>query len=590
MKALFGKSKTLRNQILIVYLFTMLVVLLFVGVMTYIIVLNLITDKAEKQMQQTAIEATGRIESLYQQINNISIQVSTNSSVQHLLLKNVMGEELSFTERQLLMGTINKLQTYSNGISSFELYTQNYKKLIPLDDVGLSSRLQIEWIEKAKQEEGGLVWIGRDPKQPDHFLAIRQVSLMEDSFATGGYLLIQITPNYFELMNAERPIPQGDYMLLLDNYNEPITTNYPGEIEDLTKSKDGIVPIQASDFMIVKQKSKVTGWQLVTLTPVEKLMEGVSVLRTAIVLSGILGFFLFTILSYILSTMITRPIFKLTKAMKQRSEGELTFNTEVSSTVEINELNTTYNQLVEEINHLIQVVYEKELVRSRTELKALQSQINPHFLFNTLNAIYWSLEESGEEELAELIVAMSDLFRYTIDNGNKDEWVTIKEELNHIDKYMLVMKFRLKQFNWMIEVPEEYEHIKIPKLLIQPLVENAIIHGISNKIGDGIVKIKIGKSNSFNGLNVEVADNGQGMDPEKVNRMNNLTNTESAFNTKGKGIGIANVNKRLKLYYENYDLNGIYFKSERNKGTSCSFKIPLIGGMDDAEDHINRGR
>ncbi|OIJ13873.1 hypothetical protein BKP35_08850 [Anaerobacillus arseniciselenatis] len=587
MNFLLGKYNTLRNQILIVYLFVMFITLIVVGTITYSIVLNLITDKSEGQMRQTAVEASGRIDSLYEQINNLSVQVATNSKLQQYLLDDLTGQTPSFSERQSLMEEVNRFLIYSNAIASFELYTKDFNKVIPLDEGLVTDRIERKWLIEANVANGGLVWIGEDPKDPEYFLAIRQVNLIDHSFGNGGYLLIQVNPNYFQLMDSQNSVPGEEYTILLDKNNEPIISNYIGDFEQLFEKNEGVIPIDGNDYMYVRQNSNYTGWTLVLLTPVKTLMEGVPILRTATILAGLFGFILFVILSYFLSTMITRPIFKLTRTMKNRGEGELVVNTDVPSTIEINELNTTYNEMVEEINHLIQEVYEKELSRNRTELKALQSQINPHFLFNTLNAIYWSLDEKGDDQLADLIVAMSELFRYTIDKNNSEEWVTVKQELNHVEQYMQIMKFRLENISWEIQVSKQYGNIKIPKLLIQPLVENAIIHGISNKIGQGRISVTIKKSSTENYLICEVRDNGKGIDKETVKLINNQLKTGETIIKSRNGIGVVNVDQRLKLYYPNTSA-GLIISSEVNKGTCCQFKIPLKWEGNDGEENINR--
>lgn len=576
---------TLRNQILLVYLLAMVAVLLLVSGVSYNAVLSLIQEKAESQIQQTAREATGRIESLYQQINNISIQVATHPEVQQLLTQEMMNRPIRFSERQSLMETMNKLQSYADGIIGMELYTKAHDRLVPLDDLNLSSRLKDEWIERAEREQGGLVWVGRTPGSPHDFLAIRSVSLFHQSFASGGYLLIQVSPYYFQLANS---IERGSYMVLLDQNQELITSNYPKNLKEVLPIEESRVTIEGGEFMIVKQKSRSTGWTVVILTPVDTLMKGVTVLQMATFLSGLIGVLLFIILSYFLSTMITKPINKLTKAIKQRREGELLLTPATASTLEVQELNHAYNHMAKEINHLIQVVYEKEIVRSRAELKALQSQINPHFLYNTLNAIYWSLEERGEEELGELIIALSELFRYTIDDHAKDEWVTIKQELEHIEKYMQLMKFRLQHFTWEVYLPEEYEQVKIPKLIFQPLVENAILHGLSKQTEEGIITIVVEKSNEPNRLLCKIMDNGQGMNEELVQKLTRHMETGKISNAKGIGIALTNVNQRLKLYYKDHAIDGIKIESEVNKGTCFHFEVPIQRGGSHEENHFAR--
>ncbi|WP_026671884.1 sensor histidine kinase [Alkalihalobacterium bogoriense] len=574
------KYNNLRNQILVVYLVAMVIVLMFVSLTTYSIVSELIKDKAEKQIQQTALQATGRIDSLYQQLKTVSIQAATDSKVQQILFNHTKGEMPSFKEKQTLMDIVNKIQSYTSGVTSIEVYTNDYKKLIPLDDVQLTNRIDEHWIEEAERAKGGLVWIGNDPNLPNHFLAIRQVRLINESFKDGGYLLMQIDPHYFAIHN-ERKSNKDEFMILRDKNERPITSSYPGDIDVIFSYEGSIIPLHENDYIKVRQTSSETGWELVILTPIDALLEGVSDLRTATFISGVFGFFLFLVISYFLSTMITRPIFKLTRAMKKRRKGELLLNLEHSSTLEINELNTTYNQMVEEINHLIQVVYEKEIIRSRTELKALQSQINPHFLYNTLNAIYWSLDAKGDQKLAELIITMSDLFRYTIDNDMENEWVTLQEEISHIEKYMEIMNFRLDCFTWDIHIPNVYETVKIPKLLIQPLIENAIIHGVANKVGKGKITMTVQKSKDANTLQLFVTDDGKGMEQSKVEEINKHMSSGITMDSSGSGIGLSNVYKRLKLYYTDVEIQPLIISSEKNIGTCCTFELPLNGGVGD---------
>ena len=406
---------------------------------------------------------------------------------------------------------------------------------------------------------------------------------MDRPFINGGYLLIRINKNYFQLQNSRPANHVNEYTILVDQNSNPVISNYNGNIQQLLKQRPSTIRINERDYMVVKQSSAKTGWTLLILTPLEQLTKGISVIRTGVVVSGIVGFVIFSVCAFFLSTIITRPIMRLTKTMRRASEGILEMNPATFSTSEINELNYTYNQLVEETNHLIQMVYEKELTRSRTELKALQAQIHPHFLFNTLDALYRSLEDKGEEQLAQLVVAMSDLFRYTISRNGKGEWVTIREEMAHIDRYFQIMKMRFgDRLTWRLSVAKEWEDVKIPKLLIQPLVENAILHGAGNKVGKCFVSVTVDKMPNKDRLLIEVTDDGSGMDQNTIDWIYRSMEEGTVSSLKGNGIAITNVQKRLDLYYKQYQSGGLVIESEVNRGTRVSFEIPIDGGMNDA--------
>lgn len=573
------KWNTLRNQILFIFLFVMIIVLLIVSLLTLKQVSSLLQNNAEKQIQQVAIEANGRIESLYEQINMSSKLVITDEQVQRILTDVYQGKEVSFSDRQQLMGHINRIMGNTEGIFSFQLFSSKHQRVLPLDEDALKNRIDKKWIDIANRAKGRMVWIGEDPIDKNYFLAIRRVNLIERQFKNIGYLLISIDRNHFKFANEAYENDQ--YTILLDQDQKPIIENYHGDITSILKRDENIVQLNQQDYMVTKQSSKLTGWTVLILTPVSDLTEGMSRIRTGFILSGVVGVFIFTICSYFLSTIITRPIVRLTKTMQRAGEGSLTLNPSVSSVNEINELNSTYNQLVKVTNHLIQMVYQKEILRSQSELKALQAQINPHFLFNTLDALHWSLEEKDEEELSELVLAMSNLFRYTITKETDDDWVFLKDEIKHIGDYMEIMKMRFgNRLQWQVSVPLEYEFVRIPKLIIQPLVENAILHGAGNKVGDCLISVTVElvKRDGKEWIRISVQDDGSGMDKERLEWIIQSMQTGGTSSLNGKGMAISNVYKRLQLYYKGILHSDLLIESKLNEGTRISFELPIDGG------------
>ncbi len=569
------KWNTLRNQILVVFLVVIAIVLLIVGALTYNQVSAMLKNNANKQIHQTATEANGRLESLYKQISTASKLVMTNGNVQRVLTNAYEGQEVGFSERQQLEGIVNVIQANSEGIFSFELYTSNMKRLLPLDDKSLNTRIDQKWIHLANRANGRLVWIGDDPSNSDNILALRRVNLMGRDYANGGYLLISIYRSYLQFPNQDE---SNQYSILIDKDIKPILSNYDKSLVPILKNEDPTILLDNQEYMVTKQTSNETDWTLIILTPIKALTEGISVLRTGIVLSGIIGFIIFFISSLFLSTYITKPIIKLTETMQQASAGSLTMNPSVTTINEINELNSTYNQLVKETNHLINMVYQKEITRSRSELKALQAQINPHFLFNTLDALRWSLEDKDEEDLAEFVVAMSELFRYTITKQTDDDWVTIKEEIHHIENYMEIIKMRFgDHLQWNLTLPTTYEKVKIPKLLIQPLVENAVLHGAGNKLNPCTISVSIQPTKDTQCLQVLVEDDGPGITHEKLESIKQAMQSGGINSKKGNGMAISNVHKRLELYYQDRLRKGLSIVSEVNMGTKVSFVIPVNG-------------
>ncbi|WP_046175699.1 sensor histidine kinase [Domibacillus indicus] len=579
MRKQLKKWNTLRNQILFIFLLVMIIVLLIVSLLTLGQVSSLLKNNAEKQIQQVAIEGNGRIESLYEQININSKLVTTNEEVQRVLTNVYEGKQVTFNDRQKLTRYIDRIMGNTDGIFSFQLFSGKHQRVLPLGEDKLQNRIGDRWIEEANQARGRMVWIGEDPYDKNHFLAIRRVNLIERQYSNGGYLLISINRDHFNFANEKYGYDQ--YSILLDQYEKPIIQNFTGDITSIIENNESIIELNQQDYMVTKQSSGLTGWTVLILTPVSELTEGMSGIRTGIIFSGVVGVFIFTISSFFLSTIITRPIIRLTKTMQRAGEGSLTLNPDISSVNEITELNSTYNQLVKETNHLIQMVYQKEILRSQSELKALQSQINPHFLFNTLDALHWSLEEKEEEELAELVIAMSDLFRYTITKETDDDWVFLKDEIKHIGDYMEIMKMRFdERLQWHISVPAKYEFVRIPKLIIQPLVENAALHGAGKKAGKCQISVTVEpvKREGKERIRISVQDDGSGMDKERLEWIIQAMKTGGTSSVNGKGMAISNVYKRLQLYYKGISHSDLLIESKVNEGTRISFELPIDGG------------
>ncbi|MRN56111.1 sensor histidine kinase [Paenibacillus sp. LC-T2] len=580
------KLNTLRNQMLLGFLAVMLIILTFVGGITFHSVSTMLKNNAEKHIQQTAIQANGRLEGIIEQINSLTTLVSTNEYIQHLLLRDIEGQPATFAERQALPPIINLVQLYTDGIKSVELYKNDGARLYPLDGSSLRDKVPEDWIKLATGKKGGLVWFGIDPLDTTSVLAIRQISLIDRHFSTGGYLLIRSDRSKFALKGSLSGEGEEDAetVLLLGSDGQFITSNDDTISQKtaatlLEGANDHVASIGNHSFIVVKQRSSVTGWTLLILTPVNVITKGISVLRTTIVVSAIMGTLLFTLLSFFLSTLITRPVFKLIKAMRDTRLGILKPIDNVSFTMEIQELNYSYNKMVDNINELIQLVYEKEVSRSHTELKALQAQINPHFLFNSLDVLHWSLLEKDEDQLAGYVVAMSDLFRYTITGASKGGWVTLRDELEHVKRYLLIMKMRFEdRLVWEIEAPPEFGEVELPRLLLQPLVENAILHGVESKIEPGLVKLTVTRDGER--IVIMVEDDGVGMDEEKLRTLLEGLDSGKVSSSKDSGLGIANVQKRLQLFFsgKNEQSAVMAIDSRKGQGTRISIQIPVRGG------------
>ncbi|NBD25103.1 sensor histidine kinase [Paenibacillus sp. T1] len=577
------EHNNLRNQIFISFTLTIILVLTFAGAFIYGEVSVLLKKSAEKHIQQTAIQANGRLDALLKQVDSLTTQVAVDAYVQKLLSREAEGSRSNFNERQSLLQIANNYMAYSSGISSLELYTIDNKRLFPLDDSSLN-RISGDALAAADEKKGRLAWIGIDPRSPDTVLAVRRINLLDHAYSPGGYVVVHINRDYFNMFPSDSAGDRSEAresMLLSDSEGNPILSDMNDETAQAVAAQTGsTVTVGGERMLAVRQHSDVTDWKLVMLLPVEAATEGISVLRTAIYVSIGIAALAFLLLALLLSTMITRPIQQLMRSMRSARFGglkPLPTTRNPLRTMEINELNHTYNRMVTHMNELIQVVYEKEITQSRTELKALQAQINPHFLFNTLEAFYWSLEEKEEDELAKTILAMSGLFRYVIGSAEAhEEWVTVRDEVEHTRRYLQIMKMRLiDRLHWEIDADEGLLHVPIPKLILQPLVENAILHGVESRIGPGSVTVRV-RSSQPGLAAISVSDDGAGMDAETLARLvQSLDAAAPQTSKKGAGVAMFNVQRRLKLHYPGATERGggLHIESKPGSGTTVGFEI-----------------
>ncbi len=586
---------TLRKQIFLGFMLAMVIVLSAVGVFVYHQVSNMLLDNAERHIQQTAAQAMGKMEVLLDQVSTFTTQVVTHTVVQDAFEREADGRRLSFEERQVLQQVVRSIEAYMSGVRSVELYTEDYRRLMPLTDDQLDSRVPKAWIRRVDEAKGQLVWLDLDPRYPDVVLAMRRVRLMDRSFSYAGYVLVQMEKRYFQLKDegTARDHRAREHMALMNEQGQVITADFPLPDDEARRllSEQDTISLADGEYLAVRQRSPAAGWHIVILTPVAYSTESLSVLRTVVIVSVVVGTVIFFIVTYILSGMISRPILNLIKAMRTARFGALRQISVSSSMMEINELNYTYNEMVRSLKELNEKVYQKEILQSRTELKALQAQINPHFLFNTLEAFYWALEDKGEEELAKTVVAMSGLFRYVISRKDEDVWVTIGDELDHAERYLMIMKMRMMdKLNWQIEVDEPIRRVPIPKLLIQPLVENAILHGIEQRLEPGTVILRVKADQRPGCSRIEVLDDGPGMDEETIKRLYEAMDRGVLSDQPGKGtgMGLVNVERRLRLYY-GLSTDGLDIQSQPGKGTKVAFVIPNQRGRGTNEDNSDRG-
>ncbi|EMS71996.1 integral membrane sensor signal transduction histidine kinase [Ruminiclostridium cellobioparum subsp. termitidis CT1112] len=320
------------------------------------------------------------------------------------------------------------------------------------------------------------------------------------------------------------------------------------------------------DMLVTYYESNIQDMTYISVVPFKEITRELNTsLKVTLSIVAVVIALAFIALSF-LTMKITKPIKKMTVLMKKVEQGNLDVLINTDRKDEIGTLGRSFNSMTRKLKILIEEVYKIQLSRKEAELKTLQAQINPHFLYNTLDVIYWTSRLENAPRTGEIVSALAKLFKLGLNKGS--EITTIKKEVEHVQSYLTIQKYRYDEIpEFRIDVDESIlEHSTI-KLILQPFVENALVHGIAEMGGRGRVEI-LGRDQGKN-ICFEVIDNGKGMEEDRIREI-----FEENFESDQKGYGVRNVHKRIKLYFgQDY---GVEIFSKTASGTKVVITIPKV--------------
>ena len=297
-----------------------------------------------------------------------------------------------------------------------------------------------------------------------------------------------------------------------------------------------------------------------------------NVLKTQLFIVFVVAFFLFVlmVINAYISSRITGPIKRLEKSVNALEAGKLDTEIYIGGSYEIRHLGRSIRDMAGQIQVLMNDIVAEHESKRKSEFDTLQSQINPHFLYNTLDIIVWMIENEQKAEAVKVVTALARFFRISLSKGRSI--IPVKDELEHVRNYLMIQQMRFKnKFTYQIESEPETLNLASLKLMLQPLVENAIYHGMEFMDGDGEILVRAFLEEGE--LIFTISDNGLGMTEEQVNGLLK-ENTVHASSKRGSGIGVKNVNERIRLYFgEQY---GLSIESEPDEGTTIRIHLPAI--------------
>jgi two-component system sensor histidine kinase YesM len=407
-------------------------------------------------------------------------------------------------------------------------------------------------------------------------LAVSKASV-DSSGKILGVVEIDLDMGVIRGLLDDAKVGREGFLFIVDSAGEPVIGPWNPVIYRVSTSwigdaESGIVKrIRGEDYEILARRSAYTGWRTIgVFSRTEVFHEADFVRASALVIGGI-TVAMALVLSFLLASSVAKPVVELENLMARAETGDFSARFEGDVADEVGRLGRSYNAMISEIRNLIDLVYEEQHEKREAELRILQEQIKPHFLYNTLETIRYLARRRGAKDVEDMVVALTKLFRIGLSRGA--ETIALRNELDHAASYLFIQNTRYAgKFRYSIEADEGVLDRPVLRLIIQPLVENAIYHGIKEKRGEGSIKIRATESGGLLILSVE--DDGVGMDEGQREALRDIIAGDRPSPGGSESFGVYNVNERLRLSFG--PEFGVRFESAKGEGTRVEILHPLL--------------
>lgn len=584
------RSVPIRYKLTVLIVLIVLIPLTLVGIYLYSIISDLLTDNLNKELTQFIESLNDNIESQFDMINNTSLLLLSNPVIRtHLEEASAQGGEYAAAnpkleiEQQLVYSLLYNYAWDSRLLKSVFIFKNvseyYYLSRYYIAETSIFSD-NIYIYESTKDMPGQTQMIPPSPSDKTIYF-LRVINSMKTLkpqgkmvFAIDEEILAKTYHSVLQYDRAQAFIFNSEGIVFSHTDKNMLGKQIDESLLNLKKA--GIneeVALNGETYIIASRN--ISNYDLTSIIMVPK--SHIYSRLTKNMLSYILLFITVLIISMIfglyMSSRLTRPYKDLVKSLEHVKNGNFITRMPPYRDRELNEVSEVFNRMTSEIQHLINEVYEKHLLLKESELESLQSQINPHFLFNVLETISWEARMANNETIYRMVTSLGQFLRANISMGSREK-ITIREELNYIEFYLYLQKTRFgDRLDISISVADEsLLDLYLPKLCVQPVVENAIIHGLEDKMDRGKLSIEITRLEDT--VRIIVQDNGKGFNSEELDlkNVNTITDRKNGHTS----IGLYNSNKRIKLMYgEQY---GINISSKPNKGTTVWIDIPADKG------------
>ncbi len=577
----FFFNNSIRSTIFIYFTVTALAAGLLISLSLYQRLSRQVTEVVQEE-NQTLIDQVGRSVESY-----LRTVIKLADSLYYGTIKNAdLSEELISGPFTLLYDN-NK-----DNVDNIALFSEEGELMEAVPAARLKANVDVteeEWFQSALEKMENqhfsmphVQYVFDNSENQYHWVISlsRAVELTRGTSTSQGVLLVDLSYSSLEQLFDGVMTGKGSYIYLINSngdliYHPKMQLIDSGRVREnnlaAASYKDGNheEEFEGEKRIVTVKSVGYTGWKVVGVAPENVVSLNTIKTRLFIVFIIALILFILALINSYISSKITNPIKELEKSVGVLEEGNLSAPVYIGGSYEIRHLGKSISDMAAQIRILMQDIVREHEAKRKQEFDTLQSQINPHFLYNTLDIIVWMIENEQKAEAVKVVTALARFFRISLSRGKSI--ITVRDELEHVRSYLMIQHMRFKnKFSYEIRANEDVMEFASLKLMLQPLVENAIYHGMEYMDGDGEILLDVWKEADF--LFFKVSDNGLGMTQEQVSQL--FSGAPHAASKKGSGIGVKNVNERIKLYFgEEY---GLKIESEPDEGTTVLIRLPAV--------------
>lgn len=563
-------------------IFVLALLLMFIPLVLFTVFnINASIKSAEGNYKSTLIfgmkKAGSVVESLFKEIEQASLFVMTDREAKEFLQEEIKADNAYETsvEMNRVYNSLNYLKNSGEAIDSIQILGVNGRILS--NGYFPQSITENDW-ERAVQLNGQAFWSvetgdGLSPKtEGEHIYQLRVLKDPNDTEDTVGVVKIYMNETPLDTLFLNEEADYTSYFIADPEGNvhyESVSENGPQAPEHPISSAR-LAGADGDTFTITENGKKLyvtpyyldaCGWFVYSLSEPAAIQHQLKNAVLQLLFLGISCMIFCICIALLISRKMCMPLIRITSHMKLLEEGDFSARVAVTGNDEISLLSRQFNKMAQRIQSLIEEVYVVNLRKKELELRALQAQVNPHFLYNTLDMIYWTAKMEHASETGDMINSLSQFFRQAL--SGKEEFTTVENEIEHLRYYIILRRQSRKMFDFDLKVDEELLRCRVIKFVLQPLVENAVLHGIRDK-DSGKIEVAVFAENDR--VIYTISDNGQGVDVPDMNRL--MKSAEENH----RGFGIKNINDRIQLVY-GCDF-GIHFENISSGGTKVTVVQP----------------